>query len=553
MSVAVVYNGVTYGLPTEGEVNWAAALTSFLQALSGNTMTVSGEQTLTNKTLTAPVLTTATASSTSGAAITATTTGTNATALLGTGNGSGSGVQGTGGGTDGTGVKGIGGATNGRGMLGVGTGTGSGVVGQSGASGGYGVWGDVPSGSGSAGVRGTGGSTSAAGVEAVGGTAAGTGLYAYTATGTGYAVIAEADTTSPVRSALRLVPQNANPTGPNLVGDIYCSTAGVLKVCVVAGTPGTWADVGATQTGALTVTGAFVVQGNTQLGDAIGDGVTINAGTVAIPNGLAVDTDLLVLDAANNRLGVNKAVPTVALDVVGAITSTGTVTGVAGTFSGALSGATGAITGNLTVDTDVLSVDASNNRVGVNKASPSVALDVVGVTNITQSAAAIALDVTQTGSGTIAIRGTGNGSSVGVRGVGGTTGAGGSFAGGATSGQGVIGVGGGASAGGFFTGGATDGIGCDAGGGGSNGIGVKGTGVGTGHGVWANHAGGGYALYISGDLTSPAKGAIRMVPQDAEPTGSNAVGDLYMTTAGVLKVCTSAGSPGTWVSVGAQT
>ncbi len=39
----------------------------------------------------------------------------------------------------------------------------------------------------------------------------------------------------------------------------------------------------------------------------------------------------------------------------------------------------------------------------------------------------------------------------------------------------------------------------------------------------------------------------------AQPSGPNAVGDLYMTTAGVLKVCTIAGTPGTFVSVGAQT
>ena len=38
-----------------------------------------------------------------------------------------------------------------------------------------------------------------------------------------------------------------------------------------------------------------------------------------------------------------------------------------------------AITGNLTVDTSTLVVDASNNRVGVATATPTVALDVTGV------------------------------------------------------------------------------------------------------------------------------------------------------------------------------
>ncbi len=37
----------------------------------------------------------------------------------------------------------------------------------------------------------------------------------------------------------------AEPTGPNVVGDLYVSAAGVLYSCTVAGTPGTWAAVGA--------------------------------------------------------------------------------------------------------------------------------------------------------------------------------------------------------------------------------------------------------------------------------------------------------------------
>jgi hypothetical protein len=39
----------------------------------------------------------------------------------------------------------------------------------------------------------------------------------------------------------------------------------------------------------------------------------------------------------------------------------------------------------------------------------------------------------------------------------------------------------------------------------------------------------------------------------AAPAGPNVVGELYVATGGVLKICTVAGSPGTWVSVGAQT
>ena len=63
----------------------------------------------------------------------------------------------------------------------------------------------------------------------------------------------------------------------------------------------------------------------------------------------------------------------------------------------------------------------------------------------------------------------------------------------------------------------------------------------------------GPAVFIQGDATSPTTGAVRWATQDTQPSGPNNVGDMYITTAGVLKVCTVAGSPGTWVSVGSQT
>lgn len=63
----------------------------------------------------------------------------------------------------------------------------------------------------------------------------------------------------------------------------------------------------------------------------------------------------------------------------------------------------------------------------------------------------------------------------------------------------------------------------------------------------------GSRFVITGDTTSPARASVSLTPQDTQPTGPNAVGDMYMTAAGVLKVCTAAGSPGTWVSVGSQT
>lgn len=49
------------------------------------------------------------------------------------------------------------------------------------------------------------------------------------------------------------------------------------------------------------------------------------------------------------------------------------------------------------------------------------------------------------------------------------------------------------------------------------------------------------------------RGTLRLPVKAAAPAGPNVVGEVYVATGGVVKVCTVAGSPGTWVSVGAQT
>ena len=54
---------------------------------------------------------------------------------------------------------------------------------------------------------------------------------------------------------------------------------------------------------------------------------------------------------------------------------TAAITATTGTFSGAVSGTTGTFSGDLAVDTNVLKVDTSNNRIGVNKTSPAVSID----------------------------------------------------------------------------------------------------------------------------------------------------------------------------------
>ena len=143
-----------------------------------------------------------------------------------------------------------------------------------------------------------------------------------------------------------------------------------------------------TPTVALDVVGAATVTGATILGS-----------TLTVAGDLSVDTNVLKVDTANNRIGVNKTSPAVALDVVGAATVTGAttlsstlnVTGAttlistldvtgAATLSSSLE-----VAGDLFVTSGVLAVDTTNSRVGINNLSPAVALDVVGATTLSST------------------------------------------------------------------------------------------------------------------------------------------------------------------------
>lgn len=79
------------------------------------------------------------------------------------------------------------------------------------------------------------------------------------------------------------------------------------------------------------------------------------------------NTDTLCVDAANQRVGIETASPAYTLDVAGTARATGAIVG----------------TGGMTVDSNVFVVDAGNDRVGINKALPGTALDVTGTVTAT--------------------------------------------------------------------------------------------------------------------------------------------------------------------------
>ena len=92
----------------------------------------------------------------------------------------------------------------------------------------------------------------------------------------------------------------------------------------------------------------------------------------------------------------------------GALTVTGLVTAGSATITGAATvGTTLGVTGDLTVDTNVLKVDTTNNRVGIGTASPTAVLTVNGEISVTDNFA-LRLGSTQAGGATLLYNGSGN-------------------------------------------------------------------------------------------------------------------------------------------------
>jgi len=112
------------------------------------------------------------------------------------------------------------------------------------------------------------------------------------------------------------------------VGDASSTPVQIIGAgAPVSGTTGTF-------TGNTTVAGTFAANGGATLGDASGDALTINSSAVSIPNGLNFDSNTLVIDATNNRVGVGTASPVSALHV--SYDASGIAPRIAGTTSGRL-------------------------------------------------------------------------------------------------------------------------------------------------------------------------------------------------------------------------
>jgi len=103
------------------------------------------------------------------------------------------------------------------------------------------------------------------------------------------------------------------------------------------------------------------------------------SGVTTLSEDLNVDSGVLFVDVSANRVGINDATPGYSLDVTGTCNVTGATT------LGSTLGVTGVTTlsEDLNVDSGVLFVDVSADRVGINDASPSYSLDVNGTANVT--------------------------------------------------------------------------------------------------------------------------------------------------------------------------
>ena len=174
-------------------------------------------------------------------------------------------------------------------------------------------------------------------------------------------------TSSPLVNAVGIF--NTNPTASlHVTGTAEISGAttvgGVATLASLYVTGATTLSNNLSVTGTTTLYSTLIVGGATTLSNTLNvTGTTTLSSTLNVNGSVTVNTDDFVVNTSTHRVGINRVSPTVELDVLGETK----------------------ISSNLFVNGDDFVVDASNHRVGVNTDSPTVALDVVGSANISSN------------------------------------------------------------------------------------------------------------------------------------------------------------------------
>ena len=160
-------------------------------------------------------------------------------------------------------------------------------------------------------------------------------------------------------------------------GNAHVSGSSNLEGNLIVDTNVLFVDVSANKIGVNTSTPneALTIVGNiSSIGNTITTGNAYVSGSGNVQGNLIVDTNVLFVDVTTNRIGINTSTPNEALTIVGNISSVGnTVT----TGSVYVSGNSN-LEGNLIVDTNVLFADVTTNTIGINTSTPNEALTIVG-------------------------------------------------------------------------------------------------------------------------------------------------------------------------------